>query len=80
MAITQKMWTTFQEKEFLNKIGTHLHTRDRPEGYPGRAFFLRRYLESMHLRTDWDGVDAEEIRGYVKMELDRICQTGRAFQ
>ena len=59
-------WTTYDEKIFLDHLGEGKWSKAL---LPDRKVLLERYLASMDDRSDWGGINKEEVRKYVRQLL-----------
>lgn len=65
MVTESRNWTTENEKEWLNNLGTH-----RRNGLPKKES-LEKYLEASEKRTDWGSINKEKVLAYAKELLER---------
>lgn len=57
------IWTTWDEKRFLNGLGKHTGTElTRPE-------LLERYIKASENRVEWDKIDKEEAFAHAQRLL-----------
>jgi hypothetical protein len=64
MVTVNRNWTTENEKEWLDNLGTH-----RRNGLPKKES-LEKYLEANEKRTDWGSIN-KEVLAYAKELLER---------
>jgi len=67
--------TTVHELTFLKHIGMFRiknHNLTGNEKKQARIELLTKYLNTMPLRENWDGLDYGKIRNYVKKELEDL--------
>jgi len=60
---TASHWDTWNELDFLKKIGTWRKAQG------DRKALLKQYRDSMRLRKRWGWVDALRVRDYIEREL-----------
>lgn len=65
MKTFNRNWTTENEKEWLDNLGTH-----RKNGLSKKES-LERYLEASNKRTNWGNIDREEVLTYAKELLEK---------
>ncbi len=59
-------WNTFDELNFLAKVGRQIHTRNV---LTARPVLLRRYADTCEIRKRWGKIDKEIVLDYVRGEL-----------
>jgi hypothetical protein len=62
-------WSTTDEIRFINGLGHHRDRRNLPS-IEKKLALLHGYLEGCKLRSDWTGLDREEITRYAEHRLD----------
>jgi hypothetical protein len=58
-------YTTLHEKRYIENIGTYGNRAIMPS----RIEMLKKYLETMDVRTNWNGINKDEIERFVKEQI-----------
>ncbi len=69
MAVGYSYWNTFQEKKFIDLIGTHREYNPRP--FAVREL-LRLYLIACHRRRRWGNLNKKEVLDHVRRRISEI--------
>lgn len=64
-------WTTADEMEFIQGLGTHCPTKHLPART--RQEYLQQYIEASRLRQCWGNLNAERILAYAVELLQKSC-------
>lgn len=61
------LWSAEKELAFLKGLGTWVPSSVPDKGY-SKQDLLKKYYNTMHLRHDWDEIDPNRVRGYLRQQ------------
>ena len=64
-------WTTHDEINFIDKIGTQFSKEHGPSKYTKRQL-LQKYIARMQKRVNWEGINKKEVLFYATEMLNSI--------
>jgi hypothetical protein len=62
---TMAIWGDERELTFLKGVGSWSPQEASNKGY-SRAGLLKKYYNTMHVRSDWGDIDPNRVRGYLR--------------